>query len=65
MVSVVTATKNADLDGTVIQPRDGKAFPKDSFDWQFCSPLVVPKLRELHRAGSVSWRTFLLLQTRQ
>ncbi|KWU44086.1 PNK3P-domain-containing protein [Rhodotorula sp. JG-1b] len=40
-----------DLDGTVIQPGDGKAFPKDSFDWQFCSPLVVPKLRELHRAG--------------
>lgn len=42
-----------DLDGTVIQPRDGKPFPKDSFDWQFCSPRVVPKLRELHRAGSV------------
>ncbi|GAA5976293.1 hypothetical protein JCM10908_005444 [Rhodotorula pacifica] len=40
-----------DLDGTVIQPTDGKAFPKNSFDWQFCSPLVVPKLRELHRAG--------------
>ncbi|KAG0667521.1 hypothetical protein C6P46_000054 [Rhodotorula mucilaginosa] len=40
-----------DLDGTVIQPKDGKAFPKDSFDWQFCSPLVVPKLRELQRAG--------------
>jgi hypothetical protein len=46
-------THNADLDGTVIQPKDGKAFPKDSFDWQFCSPLVVPKLRELQRAGSV------------
>lgn len=44
---------DSDLDGTVIQPKDGKAFPKDSFDWQFCSPLVVPKLRELHRAGSV------------
>ncbi|GAA5879365.1 hypothetical protein JCM3774_003805 [Rhodotorula dairenensis] len=40
-----------DLDGTVIRPKDGKPFPKDSFDWEFCSSRVVPKLRELHRAG--------------
>ncbi|POY76763.1 hypothetical protein BMF94_0012 [Rhodotorula taiwanensis] len=40
-----------DLDGTVIRPKGGQSFPKDSFDWEFCSPSVVPKLRELHRQG--------------
>ncbi|GJN87580.1 hypothetical protein Rhopal_000534-T1 [Rhodotorula paludigena] len=40
-----------DLDGTVIQPRNGQSFPRDSNDWEFCGPNVVSKLRETHNAG--------------
>ncbi|TNY24578.1 putative DNA 3'-phosphatase Tpp1 [Rhodotorula diobovata] len=40
-----------DLDGTVIRPLGGKAFPKSSFDWEFCGPEVVPKLRATYRQG--------------
>lgn len=46
-----TRCRTTDLDGTVIRPKGGQSFPKDSFDWEFCSPSVVPKLRELHRQG--------------
>ncbi|GAA5821940.1 hypothetical protein JCM3770_002928, partial [Rhodotorula araucariae] len=40
-----------DLDGTVIRPLNGKSFPQSSFDWEFCGPEVVPKLRETYRDG--------------
>lgn len=42
---------DADLDGTIIRPMNGKFFPKDSYDWELCGGSVVRKLRDLHRDG--------------
>ena len=38
-----------DLDGTLIRPKNGGRFPKDKHDWEFWSPEVIPKLKELHK----------------
>ncbi|GAA5912573.1 hypothetical protein JCM6882_004806 [Rhodosporidiobolus microsporus] len=40
-----------DIDGTVIQPKEGRKFPRDETDWQFVYPEVVPKIRDAHAAG--------------
>ncbi|GAA5835725.1 hypothetical protein JCM11251_007409 [Rhodosporidiobolus azoricus] len=40
-----------DIDGTVIQPREGRKFPRDETDWQFWDAQVAPKIREAHAAG--------------
>ncbi|GAA5986189.1 hypothetical protein JCM11641_002883 [Rhodosporidiobolus odoratus] len=40
-----------DIDGTVIQPKEGRKFPRDETDWQMLYPEVVPKIRDAHAAG--------------
>ncbi|GAA5852634.1 hypothetical protein JCM8547_002572 [Rhodosporidiobolus lusitaniae] len=40
-----------DIDGTVIEPKEGRKFPRDETDWQFLYPNVVRKIREAHATG--------------
>lgn len=39
-----------DLDGTIIEVKSGKKFPKDLKDWQF-KPDILPRLKEAHEEG--------------
>lgn len=40
-----------DLEGTIIKTKSGEIFPEGKEDWEFWSPEVVPKLKELHEQG--------------
>ncbi|GAA5910895.1 hypothetical protein JCM8208_006681 [Rhodotorula glutinis] len=40
-----------DIDGTLIRTKSGRDFASSSFDWEFCGPDVVPKLRATYRDG--------------
>ncbi|GAA5904485.1 hypothetical protein JCM6882_008921 [Rhodosporidiobolus microsporus] len=40
-----------DLDGTVIRPLDGRSFPQNAADWEWCGPTVTRKLRDTYKAG--------------
>jgi bifunctional polynucleotide phosphatase/kinase len=40
-----------DMDDTLVYPKSGAVFAKSKSDWQWVSPQVVPKLRELHTEG--------------
>ncbi|GAA5934840.1 hypothetical protein JCM3775_001650 [Rhodotorula graminis] len=40
-----------DIDGTIIRTKSGNGIPSSSFDWEFCGPEIVPKLRATYRDG--------------
>jgi hypothetical protein len=40
-----------DLDGTLIEPKNGKGFPKSATDWKWWDVRVKPKLAEAHAQG--------------
>lgn len=40
-----------DLDGTLIEPKNGKGFPKSATDWKWWDVRVKPKLTEAHAQG--------------
>ena len=46
------AVAGFDLDWTIIRTRSGKKFPQGPDDWEFLNDKVVPKLKELHDAGT-------------
>lgn len=37
-----------DMDGTIITPKSGRVFPKDTFDWEILFPEIPKKLKTLH-----------------
>jgi hypothetical protein len=40
-----------DLDGTLIEPKNGKGFPKSATDWKWWDVRVKPKLAKAHAQG--------------
>lgn len=42
-----------DMDGTLIKPKGGRKFPRDSDDWEFAFPQVPARLRRLSSDGCV------------
>jgi bifunctional polynucleotide phosphatase/kinase len=39
------------MDGTIIQPKGGRTFPRDRHDWEWLYPSVPDKLKALHADG--------------
>ncbi|KPV76205.1 uncharacterized protein RHOBADRAFT_52245 [Rhodotorula graminis WP1] len=47
----LSRSADPDIDGTIIRTKSGNGIPSSSFDWEFCGPEIVPKLRATYRDG--------------